>query len=177
MKNYPDEHVYELAEAAGDLTGEGAREFLVDYGRWVVTPLVQTYNVHVDDSWGGMELIANVANFHADLRTHSFSKYTPPDVDSGWVDGYEGEVAYFDYDSPRQLCDVARGAFFGAGDHYGIDVDVAERECVFHGSDQCRFVIARRGSDYAVGRDVGRSAGADASGTVWADKGFTLSDD
>jgi predicted hydrocarbon binding protein len=177
MKEYPDEHVYRLAESAGELTGEGARQFLVDYGRWVVEPLVETYNVHVDDSWNAMELIANVANFHAALRTHSLSNYTPPDVDSGWVEGYEGEVAYLDYDSPRQLCDVARGAFMGAADYYGAQINFAERECVFHGAGQCRFVIARVGSDYRVGRDVGRKSATHLSDTTWAEKGFTPTDD
>jgi hypothetical protein len=177
MKEYPDEQVYRLAESAGEVTGLGARQFLVDYGRWVVGPLVETYNVHVDDSWDAMELIANVANFHAALRTHSLSNYTPPDVDSGWVDGHEGEAAYLDYDSPRQLCDVARGAFMGAADYYGAEIQFAERECVFHGDDACRFLIARADSSFGVGRDVGNSSTTQVAGTTWAEKGFSPTDD
>jgi predicted hydrocarbon binding protein len=140
MEQYPDEHVYALAETAGELTGLGARTFLVAYGRYVVTPLVETYGVHLDGDWDAMELIANVADFHAKLRTHSFSEYTPPEVRTGWADD---ETVHVEYDSYRRLCDVARGAIAGTADHFGVELAFTERTCLLEGDEQCRFAVQR----------------------------------
>jgi predicted hydrocarbon binding protein len=142
VDEYPDEHVYELARAAGEVTGLGARGFLVDYGRYVVEPLVETYGVHLDDDWDGVDLIENVPTFHAALRTHSFANYTTPEIQSTRVDA---DTVHLSYDSPRQLCDVARGAIAGVGDYFDTDLDCRETHCVFEDDDVCRFEVHRLG--------------------------------
>jgi predicted hydrocarbon binding protein len=143
QQTYPDEEVYEIVYAAGEVTGLGGREVLVRYGRYVVGPLAETYSVHVDNDWDAMDLLANVQHFHADLRTHSFSNYTPPSVETGWADD---ETVYITYDSYRQLCDIARGAIDGAADYYREDLEFVEDHCVFEGDDHCRFLITRANS-------------------------------
>jgi predicted hydrocarbon binding protein len=160
MEQYPDEHVYALAEAAGELTGLGAREFLVAYGRYVVTPLVETYGVHLDADWDAMELVANVAEFHAELRTHSFSEYTPPEVHTGWADE---ETVFVEYDSYRRLCDVARGAIAGTADHFGVELAFTERTCMLEGDDRCRFAVRRVDSESAPRRQWTRTSERTAS--------------
>lgn len=156
VEEYPDEHVYELAAAAGAVTGDGPRQFLVDYGRYVVAPLVETYGVHLDDDWDGLDLIENVPTFHAALRTHSFANYTTPEIESTRVDA---DAVRLTYDSPRRLCDVARGAIAGVEDHFGESFAVRETQCVFEGADECRFEVHRVGA--GAGDDGTRDPASD----------------
>ena len=150
---YPDQDVYEIAQAAGDVTGESPRQILRDYGRYVVPPLVSLYDIHIDEEWTALELIANIQQFHTSLRTRDMVNMTTPRVRSEWVE--EGETVRITYDSDRQLCDVAFGAIQGVGDLFDTPLVFEEETCMLEGDDQCTFTIT---SDE---RDAGATADAD----------------
>ena len=45
------------------------------------------------------------------------------------------------YRSPRQLCDLAHGFIFGAGDYYGESLVVQHRACMHDGADSCLIAV------------------------------------
>lgn len=137
---YPDGDVYELVRTAGELTETNPRTILTEYGRWVVPPLLSTYDLHIDDDWTALELIANIQRFHTSLRTRDLSTFTTPRVKSEWLDRNRVRITY---DSDRKLCDVARGAIEGVADHYEADLQYTETSCMHEGDENCQFVIER----------------------------------
>ncbi|MEY7851281.1 heme NO-binding domain-containing protein [Natrarchaeobius sp. A-rgal3] len=137
---YPDGDVYELVRAAGSLTGESPRTILSEYGRWVVPALLETYDLHIDEEWDALELLANIQRFHTSLRTRDLTELTTPRVKTEWLDESRVRITY---DSDRQLCDIARGAIQGVADHFDETLLVEETTCMFEGDDACRFVVER----------------------------------
>ncbi|OLZ39898.1 heme NO-binding protein [Natrinema saccharevitans] len=138
---YPDGDVYEIARTAGELTDQSPRTILTRYGRWVVPALLETYDLHIDDDWEGLELIANIQQFHTSLRTRDMTTLTTPRIRSERIDEDRVRITY---DSDRKLCDVARGAIRGVADRFDEDLVAEERTCMHEGDDACVFDIRRR---------------------------------
>lgn len=153
---YPDGDVYEIARTAGELTDQSPRTILAQYGRWVVPALLETYDLHIDDDWEGLELIANIQQFHTSLRTRDMTTLTTPRIRSERVDEDRVRITY---DSDRKLCDVARGAIRGVADRFDEDLVAEERTCMHEGDDACVFDIRRRAPAEA-GTATGRSGEA-----------------
>ncbi|MWV40278.1 heme NO-binding domain-containing protein [Natrialba sp. INN-245] len=148
---YPDGDVYELVRAAGSLTGESPRTILSEYGRWVVPALLETYDLHIDEEWDALELLANIQRFHTSLRTRDLTELTTPRVKTEWLDESRVRITY---DSDRQLCDIARGAIQGVADHFDETLLVEETTCMFEGDDACRFVVERPVAEGASGTEA-----------------------
>jgi predicted hydrocarbon binding protein len=143
---YPDRDVYEIARTAGELTDQSPRTILTQYGRWVVPSLLETYDLHIDDEWDGLELIANIQQFHTSLRTRDMTTLTTPRIRSERVDEDRVRITY---DSDRKLCDVARGAIRGVADRFGEELVAEEETCMHEGDDACRFDIRRAAAETA----------------------------
>ncbi|WP_254761829.1 heme NO-binding domain-containing protein [Natrinema marinum] len=137
---YPDGDVYEIARTAGELTDQSPRTILTQYGEWVVPALLETYDLHIDDEWQGLELIANIQQFHTSLRTRDMTTVTTPRIRSERIDENRVRITY---DSDRKLCDVARGAIQGVAERFDEELVAEERTCMHEGDDACRFDIRR----------------------------------
>ncbi len=144
---YPDRDVYELVHTAGELTDQSPRTILAQYGKWVVPPLLETYDLHIDDEWDGLELIANIQQFHTSLRTRDLTTLTTPRIRSERIDENRVKITY---DSDRKLCDIARGAIEGVADHFDENLVYKEQTCMHDGDDACRFDIRRTTTDTAA---------------------------
>lgn len=141
VTDYPDEHLFALVEAAVELSGEDVPDLLQAFGQYVVPGLVQTYGVHVDETWTGLDLVENVEEYiHRALRSKSVGEFDPPGIDARRVD--DGTVLV-EYDSDRQLCDVAMGLVQGIGEYYDEPLDVDERACMHDGAPKCELVVTR----------------------------------
>ncbi|MFB6130984.1 MAG: heme NO-binding domain-containing protein [Salinigranum sp.] len=142
VTEYPDEDVLALVAAATELTGSDPEVLLEAFGRFLVGPLVETYGVHVDREWTGLELVANVERYiHEALRAKRLSTYTPPKLEAEWRgDDSVGVV----YRSERGFCHLARGIIVGVGRHFEEPFDVEETACVHDGDGHCEFVVTRR---------------------------------
>lgn len=139
VTEYPDEDVLALVTAASELTEIPVPELLESFGQFIVPPLVETYGVHVDADWTGLELIANVESYiHFALRGKQVSTYTPPELESEWR-GEDTVVVV--YRSDRQLCHLARGIITGVGDHFDEPFDIEEPVCMHEGGDHCELVV------------------------------------
>ncbi|MDS0475309.1 heme NO-binding domain-containing protein [Natrinema sp. 1APR25-10V2] len=137
---YPDGDVYEIARTAGELTDQSPRTILTQYGEWVVPALLETYDLHIDDEWQGLELIANIQQFHTSLRTRDMTTLTTPRIRSERLEENRVRITY---DSDRKLCDIARGAIQGVAKRFDEELVAEERTCMHEGDDACRFDIRR----------------------------------
>ncbi|SDJ41300.1 heme NO-binding domain-containing protein [Natronorubrum texcoconense] len=140
---YPDGDVYEIVRTAGELTDQSPRTVLSQYGKWVVPALLETYDLHIDDEWSGLELIANIQQFHTSLRTRDMTTLTTPRIRSERIGDHHVRITY---DSDRKLCDVARGAIQGVAAQFDEELVAEEQTCMHEGDDACRFDIRRTSS-------------------------------
>lgn len=144
VTEYPDEDVVALVGAASEITGLDASELLTEFGRFLVPRLLETYDVHVETEWTGLELVANVEEYiHTALRAKQISAYTPPELESGWLG--ENRVGII-YASDRELCNLAKGLISGVGEYFDEPFDIEEQACMKNGSDRCEIIVTREGS-------------------------------
>lgn len=140
VTEYEDADVLGLVEAASEATGKAVPTLLDEFGRFLVPPLVETYGVHVDEDWTGLDLIANVETYiHEALRAKQLSTYTPPNLSSEWTSEDSVRVVY---GSERQLCPLAKGLLRGVGDYYGEQFRIEEETCMLDGDGQCAIVVS-----------------------------------
>lgn len=141
ITEYEDADVLGLVEAASEVTDIPIPDLLDAFGRFLVPPLVETYGVHVEEDWTGLELIANVETYiHTALREKQLSTYTPPDLSSEWVGDDEVRVVY---GSERELCALAKGLLAGVGNYYDEEFDISEEACMLDGDDRCELLVGR----------------------------------
>jgi predicted hydrocarbon binding protein len=141
VTEYPDKEVTMLVEAASSISGTDISELLEKFGRFLVPRLVDTYGVHMDDNWTGLKLISCVEKYiHTALREKKMSSYTPPELQSGWVQSDRVRIVY---NSDRKLCHFARGLIIGIGEHFDESYEIEETSCMHNGDDRCDFVVRR----------------------------------
>lgn len=141
LTEYEDTDVLNLVGAASEKTGKEVLTLLDEFGRFLVPPLVETYGVHVDEEWTGLELLANVEDYiHTALRAKQLSTYTPPNLESEWGNTDQVRIRY---GSERELCALAKGLIRGVGDYYGDSLEIQERTCMLDGDDECEILVTR----------------------------------
>lgn len=141
VTEYPDDDVLALVGAASEVTDIPAADLLFEFGKFLVPGLIETYGVHVDGDWTGLELVANVEKYiHEALREKQLSAYTPPELESGWLDDDRVGIIY---SSDRELCALAKGLITGIGSYFDESFEVTERACMKNGSNQCEIVVTR----------------------------------
>ena len=139
VTEYEDADVLGLVAAASAVTGEDVPKLLDEFGQFLVPPLVETYGVHVDKEWTGLELIANAETYiHEALRAKQLSTYTPPDIAAEWVTDDSVRVTY---GSERQLCALAKGLIYGIGSYYDEQFQIVEETCMHEGGDCCKILV------------------------------------
>lgn len=148
VSEYDDAEALALVDAASELSGEDAGDLLYAFGGYIVEPLVETYGVHVDGDWSGLDLLANVETYiHEALRAKRLSEFTPPELKAKRV---EEDVAIIRYGSDRELCKLAEGIIDGVADHYGESYHVTHDSCQLDGDPHCDFVVRRGTPDIAA---------------------------
>ena len=143
LSAYPDDDLVALVDAAVAISDLEQSALLRSFGRSIVPRLVDMYGIYIDESWTGLELIANVeGTIHRALRGGDTLEYDPPAITATRVDD---DVAVIRYGSSRGLCDVAKGLIEGIGDHYDESFDVYERQCLHDGAATCEIVAVSGG--------------------------------
>lgn len=141
VSEYDDEEALALVAAASELSGVDQGDLLREFGKYIVGPLVETYGVHVEGEWTGLDLLANVETYiHEALRAKRLSEFTPPKLKASRVDE---NVAVVRYGSDRQLCALAEGIIEGVGDHYGERYEIRHDTCQLDGDPHCDLVVKR----------------------------------
>ena len=141
LTEYDDADVLALVGAASELTGTDVSTLLDEFGQFLVPPLVETYGVHVDEDWTGLELLANVEEYiHTALRAKQLSSFTPPNLRSEWEGNDQVRITY---GSDRELCALAKGLIRGVGEHYGEPLVLEESSCMLAGDERCEILVTR----------------------------------
>lgn len=141
LTEYEDADVLALVGAASELTGTDVPTLLDEFGRFLVPPLVETYGVHVDEDWTGLELLANVEEYiHTALRAKQLSSFTPPNLHAEWEGSDQVRITY---GSDRELCALAKGLIRGVGAHYGEPLVLEEPSCMLDGDERCEILVTR----------------------------------
>lgn len=139
VTDYPDEEVMMLLKAASSTTGSELPDLLEAAGQFLLPPLLETYGVHVNEDWTALQLIANVEEYiHTSLRAKEISSYTPPELQTGWIDDDRVRIVYT---SDRKLCPFARGLIIGIGQYFDDPLSIEETSCMHNGADHCEFVV------------------------------------
>lgn len=148
VSEYDDAEALALVDAAVELSGEDEDDLLYAFGGYIVEPLVQTYGVHVEGEWTGLDLLANVERYiHEALRAKQLSEFTPPELRAKRVDD---ETAIIRYGSERGLCMLAEGIIDGVADHYGESYHVTHDTCQATGDPHCDFIVRRSTPEIAA---------------------------
>ncbi|MFC6953345.1 heme NO-binding domain-containing protein [Halorubellus litoreus] len=141
VSEYDDAEALALVGAASELSGEDEADLLYAFGRYIVEPLVETYGVHVERDWSGLDLLANVETYiHEALRAKRLSEFTPPALQAKRL---EDDLAVVRYGSDRQLCMLGEGIIDGVGAYYGESYDITHETCQLDGDAHCDLVVRR----------------------------------
>ena len=141
VSEYDDAEALALVAAATERSERSEAELLYAFGGYIVAPVGETYGVHVEGEWTGLDLLANVETYiHEALRAKRLSEFTPPELRAMRV---SEDTAVVRYGSDRELCMLAEGIIDGVADHYGESYEIRHAPCQLEGGDHCDFVVER----------------------------------
>lgn len=138
---YDDALLLAGVAAAHDLTRIPVDTLLYEYGRYfIINGLTSRLCSYLLSQVGNArDLLLTMSRAHAQMA-HASKDIMPPLFGYDAMPG-DASGLYMYYDSPRQLCDLLRGAIVGAGERYGERVQVVEESCMKHGAQVCAFAI------------------------------------
>ncbi len=138
VADYPDEEAMALVAALADLLHEPPGAVLRQLGEFIAPALVVMAHYWIPNEWRTLDLIVNTeTTIHETLR-HVGSRTDPPRLRTRRTGPGVVEVLY---DSPRRLCDLAKGIIVGLGKHYGEEVTVTESACMLRGAPACLLTV------------------------------------
>ncbi|HJU89980.1 MAG TPA: heme NO-binding domain-containing protein [Gemmatimonadaceae bacterium] len=139
---YPDAEIVALVGAAVKLTGLPAGKLLHDFGEFMAPTLIGTYKAFVKPEWKTLDLLENTERtIHKVVRMKDAGAQPPhlratrPSTDE----------VIIEYDSPRKMCDVAKGIVKGVAAYYKEGVVITEAECMNTGGKRCRISVRTNG--------------------------------
>lgn len=139
LRDYPDEELEGFIEAAVDVTGKKEDTIVREFGRYVVSIFLDTYDAYVDEEWSALELVANTEEYiHESLRRNHGNQFSPPRLGSGRL---SEDTVYIEYRSDRDLCELAKGIVDGIAEAYDADLQVDETQCMRQGYEHCRILV------------------------------------
>ena len=138
---YPDEDIMALVDGAVQMTGKPASELLGLFGEHLVPPLIDIYVNLQNNDWTALDLLQNVEKtIHRIVRTRQ-PEASPPELRCERVSETEVSITY---QSPRGLCDLAKGLTRGVATFFDERIDVEESSCMQSGDNQCLIWARKR---------------------------------
>lgn len=141
---YPDEDLMSLVATAVDQLGVPLPDALRAFGRFCFPGLARAYPIFLDGHTDAKTFLLTVETvIHVEVRK-LMPDASPPRFD------YEDpgpDQLVIQYKSTRKLCHLMAGLLDGVGDHFGIEIESQQTECVLDGAPHCRFeLVFRAGS-------------------------------
>jgi predicted hydrocarbon binding protein len=134
VSDYPDRELFTLVEAASKVTGKSAAEILEAFGTFIAPDLLRMYAVLIKPDWKTLDVIENTeAVIHAVVRLNQPGA-KPPVLKTTRIAQEEIELRY---ESPRKLCQLARGIMKGIAARYDDNIVIDERTCMLRGARAC----------------------------------------
>lgn len=137
-QNRPDSDAAAIVGAAARLTGTPAQQLLESFGEFLVPDLLKFYGNLVRPEWRTLDVIQNAEQaIHTIVRVND-STARPPKLA---CERTAKDTVTIRYDSPRQMCGVARGIVNGLAAHYREKVRVTEPRCMHAGALSCEIRV------------------------------------
>lgn len=134
FSHYPDQEVAALVSAASSATGLSAAAVLEDFGEFVAPGLLAMYSNLILPRWKSLDVIHETeGTIHAIVRQRD-ALAQPPKLKTQRIG--EDEVV-LTYDSPRQMCALAKGIARGLAKHFGEVITIDETQCMHKGAPTC----------------------------------------
>lgn len=144
LREYPDEELLSLLEAAGDELEVSEDTLLEEFGIYLMGELMEMYYIYFDESWDALDVIEHVEEaIHESLRARK-ATFTPPKLRTKRI---EQAAVAVEYRSERGLCALAKGLIKGVGVEYDDPLEITEHECMHTGDDRCVLVVRRQADD------------------------------
>ena len=141
VKDYPDEEILGLVDAASKALGVPIPDVLEDFGSYVGPALLDFYHMHIKDqgmkTFDVIEIAGN--QIHDVIHKHN-PKRKPPHLKAHRE---SPDLLVIHYQSRRKLCPVVRGIVRGLGEKYGERFSIEETQCMYHGADECVMRVQR----------------------------------
>jgi predicted hydrocarbon binding protein len=102
------------------------------------------YAALIKPDWSTLDIVERTETvMHAVVRVNQAGS-SPPQLRAARVSRDEVELTY---DSPRKLCNFAKGIIRGIAGHLGERMDIHESQCMLTGAPECVLQIRRITAD------------------------------
>jgi hypothetical protein len=138
---YPDEDIVALVQTAARSTKQDPGAILEDFGEFLGPSLLKRYRAVLRAEWRTLDLLENAEKtIHKTVRLWN-PEASPPRLRCRRTSPTE---VWISYNSPRKLCQVAKGLGKGIATHFGEEVSIEETSCMLNGARSCelRFELA-----------------------------------
>ncbi|MEI8019382.1 MAG: heme NO-binding domain-containing protein, partial [Schlesneria sp.] len=127
VRDYPDEEVLAIVDAASRVLKLPAEAILHAFGEFIAPELLKLYGRLIQPEWKTLSVIEHTEKLlHAAVRVGNPGA-TPPVLEC--IRTTEEEVQIL-YSSERQLCSLAKGLVNGIARHFDETVSVNEEACM-----------------------------------------------
>lgn len=138
IAEYPDEEVVAIIDAVAELTDHPRGAVAVDFGRYFVPAMLETFDPLVDPDWNAMETVGTLDRLYARV----VSKEGPPESVAVETHRPDPDTLVVEYTADRDLSAMVEGIARGIGAEYGEEFAV-DREYP-EGADQPDCVLTVR---------------------------------
>ncbi|MFB6376045.1 MAG: heme NO-binding domain-containing protein [Bradymonadaceae bacterium] len=136
-KAYPDNHIFQIVEAATKATGQSVDELLEAFGKHLGPKLLHQYEDLLDPEWSLLDTLERTEEvFHTAISEDS-TEVDVPDLSD--TDRLSENELVIHYRSERQMCGLAKGIARSMADHFGTDVAISEPKCMHDGHSECEL--------------------------------------
>jgi hypothetical protein len=134
LRSYPDREIVEMVVAASKLTGKPIATLLEAFGEFLVSSYVALYGGLLRPEWRTLDVIEHTEEtIHRVVRRRQPGAL-PPRLRTVRVGP---KMVILTYDSPRQLCAVARGIARGLAARFGETLIIQDIECMHRNDPAC----------------------------------------
>src|SRR6266853_3005063 len=132
----PDSEVVALLSAASAVTGLPIPAILEDFGEFITPSLMGMYGHLMKPDWRALDVIENTERtVHSVVRVQNPGA-KPPKLRTARL---SPEEVILIYDSPRQLCGLAKGIGKGLAKHFKETLLISETRCMHKGASSCEI--------------------------------------
>lgn len=133
---YPDSEVVAFVTAASAITGLTVPAILEDFGAFIAPSLMAMYGHLMKPSWTALDVIENTEGTAHTVVRQQREGAKPPQLKATRVSPHEVLLVY---DSPRQMCALARGIGKGLAQHFNEKLRISEPQCMHKGARYCEI--------------------------------------
>ena len=143
-ETYSDEQLNLLLLGLSKITNKTLAELLEDFGIFIAPILLRTSQHMIKKSWTFLDLLEHTQEMIYARIIKALPGSSPPYLKCIRSGPHEVHIIY---DSPRKMCDFAKGLIKGMAAVYTTPITISEPTCMHHGGPYCEIIV-----QVAVGR-------------------------